>query len=106
MRWQSFQTSQVEWGLPRCCQTNLMARDGRLRQRVRSWARRWENLVDIYFKGSGDVVREGDAWQKAPFLDGVDALAIDADVGRESGLRPVFCFSKELNTVFHLNASS
>src|SRR5437879_4426428 len=42
------------------------------------------------FQGSGDVIREGDAWQKAPFLDGVEALAIYADVGREIGLRPVF----------------
>ena len=83
-----------------------MGRAGRLRQRARSWALGWENLVDIYFKGSGDVVREGDAWQKAPFLDGVDALAIDTNAGREIGLRPVFCFSEELNSVFHLNASS
>jgi hypothetical protein len=77
-----------------------------LRQRAPSWALGWENLVDISFKGSSDVVREGDAWQEAPFLDGIDALAVDADVRREIGLRPVFCFSKELNTVFHLNASS
>jgi hypothetical protein len=83
-----------------------MARAGRLRQRARSWALGWEDLVDISFKVSGDVVRDGDSWQKALFLDGVDALAMDADVGREIGLRPVFCFSKELNTVFHLNASS
>jgi hypothetical protein len=83
-----------------------MAGAGRLGQRARSLPLAWENFADIYFKGSGDVVREGDAWQKAPFLDGVDALAIDADVGCKIGLRPVFCFSEELNTVFHLNASS
>jgi hypothetical protein len=51
-----------------------MASAGRLRQRARSWPLGWENLVDIPFKDSGDVVREGDAWQKAPFLGGVDAL--------------------------------
>jgi len=83
-----------------------MASAGRLRQRARSWPLGWENLVDIPFKGSGDVVREGDAWQKAPFLDGVDALAIDAYAGREIGLRPVFRFSEQWNTVFHLKASS
>ena len=54
----------------------------------------WENLVDIYFKGSSDVVREGDAWQKAPFLQGVDARAIDADAGREIGLCRCFAFRK------------
>jgi hypothetical protein len=60
-----------------------MARAGRLRDRSRSRALGWENLVDIPFKGSSDVVREGNAWQKAPFLDRVDALAIDAYTGRE-----------------------
>jgi len=83
-----------------------MASAGRLQQRARSWPLGWEGLVGIPFKGSRDVVREAYAWQEAPFLDGVDALAIDADAGREIGLRPVFCLSEELNTVFHLNASS
>src|SRR6516165_5826476 len=58
------------------------------------------NLVDIYFKGSSDVVREGDAWQKAPFLQGVDARAIDGRRGTRDRFVSVFCFSEELNTVF------
>ena len=78
----------------------LMAGPGRLRQRARSWAMGWENLVDIYFKGSSDVVREGDAWQKAPFLQGVDARAIDGRRGTRDRFVSVFCFSEELNTVF------